>query len=70
MKPSLITNLAEGEALNKRCEPSRGRAKGVKGHKSMVMDKNQTIGSEHDASIQKLIFSNVHLKFTQRYKPI
>ena len=26
-----------------------GRAKGVKGHICMVMDKKQTIGSEYDA---------------------
>ena len=54
-----------------REEGGWGRAKAVKGHIRIVMAKNTMVLVVNTMqSIQKLKYSDVYLKFTQRRKPI
>ena len=53
-----------------RGEEGGGRAKGVKGHNVWQWIKTGLLVVDMTQSIQKLKYNNVHVKFTQCYKPM
>ena len=60
----------ENRLVVTRGDEGEGRMKGVKGHVCMGWGKTTLLVVSMMQPIQKLKYNNVHLKFTQCYKPI